>query len=159
MAALNRGRDGEEVMKRLAPLAIAALIAGGSAFAGGGKAVAADLARTYTEYSGICSQSWVLRAITHRFRHQVTHVPNLPNVGIANFYGIYEQRYLPSDEDHPIGRTYCGATVALSDGYNRDIWYLIEEGQGFAGVGDNVEFCVAGFDRWYVYNGACRVLR
>lgn len=146
-------------MNRLAPFALAALVAAGTAFTGSGKAAAADLARTYFEYSGICSQSWVLRAITHRFRHQVTHVPNLPNVAIADFYGIHERRYLPSDEDHPIGRTYCGATVALSDGYNRDIWYLIEEGQGFAGVGDNVEFCVAGFDRWYVYNGACRVLR
>jgi hypothetical protein len=30
---------------------------------------------------------------------------------------------------------------------------------GFAGMGDNVEFCVSGFDRWYVYNGRCRVLR
>ena len=30
---------------------------------------------------------------------------------------------------------------------------------GFASIGDNVEFCVAGFDRWMVYNGRCRVLR
>ena len=146
-------------MNRLASAALAAIVAAGTVFTGGSKAIAADLARTYIEDSGMCSQSWVLRAITHRFRHQVTHVPNLPNVAIADFYGIHERRYLPSDEDHPIGRTYCGATVALSDGHNRDIWYLIEEGQGFAGVGDNVEFCVAGFDRWYVYNGACRVLR
>ena len=62
-------------------------------------------------------------------------------------------------EDRPIGRRYCGATVILSDGHDRDIWYLIEEGMGFASIGDNVEFCVSGFDRWYVYNGRCRVLR
>lgn len=146
-------------MDRFASLALAALVAAGTVFTGGGKAAAADLARTYVEYSGICSQTWVLRAITHRFHHQVTHVPNLPYVGIAEFYGIHERRHLPADKHHPIGRTYCGATVALSDGYNRDIWYLIEEGLGFAGVGDNVEFCVSGFDRWYVYNGGCRVLR
>ena len=30
---------------------------------------------------------------------------------------------------------------------------------GFVGIGDNVEFCVSGFDRWMVYNGRCRVLR
>ena len=35
----------------------------------------------------------------------------------------------------------------------------IEEGMGFASIGDNVEFCVSGFDRWMVYNGRCRVLR
>ena len=62
-------------------------------------------------------------------------------------------------DNWPIGRRYCGATVALSDGHDRDIWYLIEEGQGFASIGDNVEFCVSGFDRWMVYNGRCRVLR
>ena len=28
----------------------------------------------------------------------------------------------------------------------------------FASIGDNVEFCVSGFDRWMVYNGRCRVL-
>jgi capsid protein len=49
--------------------------------------------------------------------------------------------------------------VVQSDGADRDIWYLIEEGMGFASIGDNVEFCVSGFDRWYVYNGRCRVLR
>jgi hypothetical protein len=42
---------------------------------------------------------------------------------------------------------------------SRDIWYLIEIPMGFAGVGSNVEFCVAGFDRWNVYGGGCRVLR
>lgn len=146
-------------MNRLAPALLGALVTAGTMVTSGGQVAAADLAGTYYQDSGMCSQGWVLRAITHRFRHQVTHVPNLPNVAIADFYGIHERRYLPTDEDHPIGRTYCGATVALSDGNNRDIWYLIEEGQGFAGVGDNVEFCVAGFDRWYVYDGACRVLR
>ena len=81
-------------------------------------------------------------------------MPNLPNVQITDFQHIHEHRYLPAQEDRPIGRRYCGATVILSDGQGRDIWYLIEEGQGFAWIGDNVEFCVSGFDRWYVYNGA-----
>jgi hypothetical protein len=36
---------------------------------------------------------------------------------------------------------------------------MVEEGQGFAGVGKNVEFCVDGFDRWAVYDAKCRVLR
>lgn len=121
---------------------------------------AADLLQTYVEDSGVCAEGWVLSKITSRFRHQVRHVPNLPDVAITDFQRIHEHRYLPAlGEERPIGRRYCGATVILSDGHDRDIWYLIEEGQGFASIGDNVEFCVAGFDRWNVYNSGCRILR
>lgn len=62
-------------------------------------------------------------------------------------------------ESRPIARRYCGATARLSDGRKRYVWYLIENPMGYAGVGNNVEFCVTGFDRWYVYSGRCRVLR
>lgn len=109
--------------------------------------------------SGACGEAWVLNKITSRFRYQVQHVPHLPQVDIVDFRGIHEQRDLPAGDNWPIARHYCGATVALSDGRDRAIWYLIEEGQGFASIGDNVEFCVSGFDRWMVYNGRCRVLR
>ena len=62
------------------------------------------------------------------------------------------------------------APEASSDSSSRNVWYLIEEGMGFATLaagfvlanethGSNVEFCVSGFDRWFVYNGSCRVLR
>ncbi|MHA6643209.1 hypothetical protein [Mesorhizobium sp. A623] len=109
--------------------------------------------------SGVCGQPWVLSKITRRFNHQVRNVPNLPQVAITDFSRIHQHRYLPSGDNWPIGRRYCGATVSLTNGHDRTIWYLIEEGQGYASVGDNVEFCVAGFDRWMVYNGRCRVLR
>jgi capsid protein len=145
-------------MNRFARPVLAALIGFGTAFGGANAALAADVG-VYIEDSGVCGESWVLGKITRRFRHQVTHVPNLPNVAITDFQNIHEHRYLPAHEDRPIGRRYCGATVILTDGDSRDIWYLIEEGQGFASIGDNVEFCVSGFDRWYVYNGRCRVLR
>ena len=108
---------------------------------------------------GICGDTRFLNTIEKRFRHQVTHVPNLPNVEILEFRDLYEVRYLPERERWPIGRRYCKGTVLLSDGEARPIWFLIEEGMGFASIGDNVEFCVLGFDRWHVYNGACRVLR
>ena len=148
-------------MHRFARPVLAALIGLASALGVTPTVQAADIG-VYPDYaySGVCAERWVLGRITSRFRYQVTHVPNLPNVAITNFQNIYENRYLPAQEDRPIGRTYCGAQVILSDGNARDIWYLIEEGQGYAGiVGDNVEFCVSGFDRWYVYNGRCRVLR
>ncbi len=145
-------------MHRFASPVLAALL-GLSAALGAAPAVqAADLSG-YVDDSGVCAEGWVLSRITRNFAYQVRHVPNLPQVAISDFQNIHEHRYLPAQEDRPIGRRYCGATVILSDGDSRDIWYLIEEGQGYASIGDNVEFCVSGFDRWYVYNGRCRVLR
>jgi hypothetical protein len=106
-----------------------------------------------------CEDPSILADIQQRFRYQVHNVPHLPSVNITDFQGIQETRFFPYDEDHPISRRYCSATAALSDGDRRPIWYLIEDGMGFVGLGDNVEFCVAGFDRWLVYNGSCRVVR
>jgi hypothetical protein len=147
------------MMRRLATLAFTTLVAAGTVIFAGSKAEAADLTAVYTEDSGACGEAWVLNTISKRFDYQVKHVPNLPDVSITDFRSIHQHRYEPAEEQWPIGRRYCGATVDLSDGRPRDIWYLIEEGQGFASMGDNVEFCVAGFDRWMVYNGRCRVLR
>lgn len=124
----------------------------------------------YGEDSSVCATPSVLSRITRRFAYQVRHVPNLPDVAIEDFQRIHQHRYEPASENRPIARRYCGATAVLSDGRSRDIWYLIEEGMGFATLADgfglanetrgsNVEFCVAGFDRWMVYNGRCRVLR
>lgn len=152
-------------MTRFTRTILATLISLGSALSVSTSTYAADLPGayvpgTYVVESGVCAEPWVLRKITERFRYQVRHVPHLPDVAITDFRRIHEHRYLPSlGEERPIGRRYCGATVILSDGHGRDIWYLIEEGMGYASIGDNVEFCVAGFDRWNVYDGYCRVLR
>ena len=149
-------------MTRFAKSALAALIALctplGTSLGVTQAVHAADLG-VYEDDGGVCGQPWVLNKITSRFSYQVHHVPHLPDVAITDFQRIHQHRYLPANDTWPIGRRYCGATVSLSDGRARTIWYLIEEGQGFASIGDNVEFCVAGFDRWMVYNGRCRVLR
>ncbi|MCC5778015.1 hypothetical protein H7H48_03060 [Nitratireductor sp. B36] len=123
------------------------------------QAMAADPVGSYGAVDDVCADARVHSTIQKRFRYQVTHVPNLPNVDIVDFYGSYQTRYSPSSYDSPIERRYCRATARLSDGRDRTIWYLIEYGQGFAGLGNNVEFCVSGFDRWNVYDGHCRVLR
>ncbi|QDZ00989.1 hypothetical protein FQ775_11685 [Nitratireductor mangrovi] len=106
-----------------------------------------------------CTDHRILSRITSKFRHQVRHVPHLPDVEIVDFRRVHERRYLPFRENRPVARRYCGATAVLSDGRKRTVWYLIEDRMGFAGIGDGVEFCVSGFDRWMVYNGRCRVLR
>lgn len=148
-------------MSRFTASVLAALLGILSPIAAASVAFSADLPGYVDDGgdTGVCGESWVLSKITSRFRHQVRNVPNLPDVAIVDFRRIHQHRYLPASEQWPIGRRYCGATVALSDGHDRTIWYLIEEGQGYASVGDNVEFCVAGFDRWMVYNGRCRILR
>ncbi len=106
-----------------------------------------------------CDDKAILTRIVSRFRHQVRHVPHLPDVGIVEFHRVHEHRNYDATEKSPIARRYCGATAELSDGRRREVWYLIEEGMGLASIGDNVEFCVSGFDRWSVYNGRCRVLK
>ncbi len=147
-------------MNRTANVALSAMLAAASSMPVG-RTFAADYIQPYQEAPGPgpCSDGWVLGTISSRFDYQVKHVPNLPQVSILEFHRIYQRRYEPASEDWPIPRVYCVAQVALSDGLSRDIWYLVEYGQGFASIGDNVEFCVAGFDRWMVYNGGCRVLR
>lgn len=108
----------------------------------------------------VCSQQSVLRRVVSRFGYQVRHVPELPQVAITAMSDVRLNRYEPKTNPAEIERTYCKATAVLSDGQYRSVWYLVEEGQGFVGVGRNVEFCVEGFDRWYVYDAtSCRVLR
>lgn len=130
-----------------------------AALAAGALVMYANIAEAGDRYARDCDDKAVLSRIVSKFRHQVRNVPHLPDVEIVDFRKIHEHRYLPFREDRPIARRYCGAKVELSDGRKREMWYLIEDRMGFAGVGDGVEFCVSGFDRWYVYNGRCRVLR
>src|SRR5690606_21749777 len=122
---------------------------------------AADMLGQYKAYGAddpICGHSSVRGIIASRFRHQVTHVPNLPNVSIVSFNDARLTRVEPSTPDSRIERRYCNASVSLADGYPRPLWYLNEYGQGVASIGDNAEFCVSGFVRWNVYIASWSVL-
>ena len=141
------------------PLVAASILTLAAAMASPPPAAAADLVTAYRSYGGACAYPGVLSRIESKFRYQVTHVPHLRDVDILEFHSIRERRYLPKTERWPIERLYCSATATLSDGSHRSVWYLIEYGMGFASIGDKVEFCVSGFDRWHVYDGSCRVLR
>jgi hypothetical protein len=144
-------------MHRFAALALGAFAAVAGILASAGAASAGSFLSNLE--SRACEDPLILAKITDRFHHQTRNVPQLPFVDIVDFQQIHEHRYYPYSEDWPIARRYCGATAELSDGRSRTIWYLIEDGMGLAGMGDNVEFCVSGFDRWMVYNGRCRILR
>lgn len=105
-----------------------------------------------------CDDSAVLNRVRSRFSYQVHHVPQLPDVAIVGFRKIHEHRLVPGTDYSNPARRYCGATADFSDGHSRSIYYLIVDEGGFTSVGDSVEFCVPGFDRWHVYNGSCRLI-
>ncbi len=58
-----------------------------------------------------------------------------------------------------IPRRFCTAYVAMNDGLERRIDYVIVAGSGFAGVGYNVEVCVSGLDRNLAYAPDCKMAR
>lgn len=143
-------------MKKITSLIIASLVAMGTSAT---VSFAADpVAATFAD-AGICASDKVLKRISHRFDYQVRNVPNLPPVNIVDFYGIKQTSNKHSAINSPIDRQFCHATVALSDGHNRDVWYVVEKPMGFASIGSKVEFCIAEFDRWNVYGGRCQALR
>ena len=57
-----------------------------------------------------------------------------------------------------IHRRYCRATAWLSDGRRKALVYVVEAGQGFAGVGWNVEYCLPAYDPWRVYDAWCHAI-
>ena len=51
------------------------------------------------------------------------------------------------------------ADAVMTNGDYRVVYYTIEHGVGFAGIGSSVDFCVLGLDPWHVHDGACRTVR
>lgn len=68
------------------------------------------------------------------------------------------ERVVQNHPDRLIPRRYCRAHAQLTNGRHPTLFFLIEGGQGFAGNGFNVEFCLNGYDRWNEYDGSCRTL-
>lgn len=104
-----------------------------------------------------CTDERVLQRISSRFNaaekrtwHRGLYVDSISRPHGHGHHGF---------EESSIDRLYCHAYANLSNGVTRKVHYLIEEGQGFAGFGWNVEFCVTGLDPWKVYDGYCRTVR
>ena len=105
-----------------------------------------------------CDSPAVLRTITHRFGIAERNVLHM-GLSIEDYFNIHQNRFTPRTDTKFIARRYCHGQVAMSDGRTRTIWFLIESGQGFAGIGDNVEFCISGLDPWHIYGANCRSVR
>ena len=103
-----------------------------------------------------CGNAKVLSTIDARFDHAFLHKDK---IAIESISKIHQHRLVDATERSPIARRYCGGVATMSDGRERTLWYLIEDGMGLAGLGDNVEFCVSGLDPMKAYDGRCRVLK
>jgi hypothetical protein len=58
-----------------------------------------------------------------------------------------------------VRRDYCVADSIMTNGVPYPVYYTIEHGLGFAGLGRYVDFCVPGLDPWHVHDGDCRTVR
>lgn len=118
-----------------------------------------------TAFGGIrndaaCDNPAVLRAITHRFTINDRNVIQR-DLAIEDYYDVYQDKFVAASEVEGtmIDRRFCRGKVVMNDGRTRTIWYMIELGQGFAGVGANVEYCISGLDPWHIYGAFCRSVR
>ena len=58
-----------------------------------------------------------------------------------------------------IPRRFCSAVALVSDGRKHRVSYWIGEDTGMIGMTWGVEWCVAGLDRNWAYNPACKMAR
>ncbi|MDM7851584.1 phage portal protein [Pseudochrobactrum kiredjianiae] len=124
------------------------------------QAQAADyIATSPAAISPVCQEQGVINRAVAQFDRLVRGVPEMPAVSINAVSNVSATRFDPKTYPSGIERHYCRATAVLSNGENRNMWYMVEKTQGFASMGSNVESCVDGFDKWFVYDGRCRVLR
>ncbi len=135
----------------------AALMALTAATIPAGPAAAADFVDgAYA--SGACAKPGVLNSISHRFGARASGYLK-QHLGITNIRDIRQDRLEPRTDMRRVEREYCKASLTLTDGSQRPVWYLIERNWGFVGIGPSVEFCVGGLDPWYVYGANCQSLR
>jgi hypothetical protein len=59
--------------------------------------------------------------------------------------------------EQAIPRRFCSGVARVSDGTKHTMHYSIQETTGWLGIGWGVEWCVAGLDRNWAYNPACRM--
>ena len=106
---------------------------------------------------GACANAHVLDRIVDRFAwaelktwHRGFVMASIQNPRLSGH---------PFYEPGIIKREFCVANSFMSNGSAHTVFYAIEFGQGFASVGNYVDFCVVGLDPWHVHDEACRTVR
>ena len=143
-------------------LSLAAGLAAAALLAVSAPALAGPSADARLAGLSACEDEWVLASIRRRFAYGAERVEkrDLAIVGVEKIREVHAEVDRPS----PIPRRWCAAAVTLSDGSRSTLTWVVAGGVGFAGPGlawipDEVEFCVAGRDRWRVHDGVCRTTR
>ena len=88
---------------------------------------------------------------THLTTHRARYVEKLGHPR--------QTSYVPRHGRNQIAQRFCTVSATLSDHSHRTIHYVVETPMGYAGVGHNVTFCIAGLDPWYVHGSHCSSLR
>ena len=105
----------------------------------------------------LCDEHGPLDKITARFSTKERQFWNSA-LTIVGFEKIREVAWEPWSSG-TMPRRYCAASVQVSDGTRHEINYAIIEDGGIIGATYGVEWCVAGLDRDWAYNPACRAAR
>ena len=105
-----------------------------------------------------CDAPQVLTHIQKRFVWTDTHLLQR-GLAIEQIEEAHHNKSRVGDQYWSIPRLYCHGTARMNDGSKRTIWWLIEGGMGFAGLRDNLEFCISGLDPLKVHGAWCRSVR
>jgi hypothetical protein len=111
----------------------------------------------YDHYVPLCDEHGPLDKIVDRFGSKESWFWS-SSLKIVGFENIQEIAWEPWQSD-TIPRRFCTASVRVSDGKRHVINYSIIEDGGMISAQYGVEWCVAGLDRNWAYNPACRAAR
>jgi hypothetical protein len=95
-----------------------------------------------------------LGVITNQFWERESEYWN-SKLQITGYANIHEIAFRPWQSDN-IPRRFCTGKAMTSDGKIHTLNFSIIEDGGFAGYDQGVEWCVAGLDRNWAYQPACR---
>lgn len=98
-----------------------------------------------------------LGTIAARFAHKESRFWN-SSLQILGFEKVWQTAFSPWAK-HTIPRRFCSAVALVSNGRKHRVDYWIGEDTGTIGAGWGVEWCVAGLDRNWAYNPACKMAR
>jgi len=107
----------------------------------------------YSAKVPVCEERGPLKMIERSFGTKEGKFWNsdLKIVGFEKIQEVSWQPWAPGT----IPRRFCSASVLVSDGLWRSMYYSITEDAGMLGVSYGVEFCVVGLDREWSYQPAC----
>jgi hypothetical protein len=98
-----------------------------------------------------------LDTIASRFATKESRFWN-SDLQILGFEKVRQTAFRPWAKN-TIPRRFCTAVATVSDGRKHRVDYWIGEDTGLIGASWGVEWCVAGLDRNWAYNPACKMAR